>query len=226
MYEKVPFFKILNVNKKKNEYLKIHHLDCRNSNPLYYNENHGSLFKRETERYFGSYMNHLVSIQSPFNQDKALQIKRPKLLKEISNFYNKKIYTTLINTEGSVEKTINQMENIKYQDGSYATNIYLNITDFLNLREYLIKEKINAGITLNSIDYYGVKYHNLLEIIPEGEYLALNKHNPPAIINNSIKVDYNKSTDRSRIDVELDVDIEVHNPEDIIHGKIIQLKVK
>lgn len=32
------------------------------------------------------------------------QLIRPKLLKEISDFYNKKIYTTLIHPEGSIEK--------------------------------------------------------------------------------------------------------------------------
>lgn len=218
LHKKVPFFRTLNENKKKKED-PLDPLSIRNSIRLYNDENYGLFFKREIEPYFGNYINNLVLTQSIFNHEKALQIKIPKLLKEISTFYNKKIYTTLVH-EGNVKKTINQMEDIEYPDGSYATNIYLNRTQFLKLRKYLIKEKINAGITLNCIDYYGVKYHNLLEAVPEGEYLALNKYNPPAIINHSIEVEYNEYDKNTRMDIELWLNIEVYNPDDIIHGQI------
>ena len=129
----------------------------------------------------------------------------------------------------STNESINGRDKITYEitkAGKNKLKEWLKDTKATNDLKYETLLKVFFGgvggkeITLNSIDYYGVKYHNLLEIIPEGKYLALNKHNPPAIINNSIKVDYNKSTDQSRIDVELDVDIEVYNPEDIIHGKI------
>lgn len=223
MHKEVPFLKTLNENKKKNEY-PIYHLSLVNGTCLYNNEKYGLLFKREKEIQFESYTNNLVLTQPLLNLKNALQIKMPKLLKEISTFYNKKIYNTLIHAEGIVEKTNSKMEDIKYPDGSYATDIYLNRNQFLNLREYLIEKKTNASITLNCIDYYGIKYHNLLEVMPEGKYLALNKYNPPAIINHSIEVEYNEFNNDTRIDIGLWLNIEVYNPEDIIHGEINQLK--
>lgn len=221
LHKRVSFFEILTENNEKTvKDSMFTSLSSDNSNNLYHHDTYGSLFNREYE-IDSCYIKIVALVQQEDPVETALQVKVPKLLKEMDRFYNKNIYTALTKAENNVEKSVNWDETINFSDDSCATDIYLNGNQFSKLRKQLKDKKVNTEVTYNCIEYHGVKYHNLLEAVPKDKYIALNKYHSPAVINNLIKL--KKYNECDRIDCHFQFEITVHDPEFIIHGNITNL---
>lgn len=135
----------------------------------------------------------------------TIQLKVAKAISGMCRYYNNEIFGTLSNKAAVTGPTMSdwsdpdnidpRIDNINIQDafdqdgyGYQVTDVYLNRAEYVGLTHYLASLDMNFDIKECNLD--GVKYHNLVNAIPAGHYLATDENVPAATIEKYVSPEY------------------------------------